>query len=572
MWLVDTQTCELHDFSLKRIPPYAILSHTWAEEEVSFRDMSSSRRFKLKGYTKIKQTCRLALRRELNYAWIDTCCIDKSSSAELTESINSMFRYYSNAAVCFVALQDLQAHETFEERLPKCRWITRGWTLQELLAPAKVEFYDAVWKLRGSKHEFVFPLSKATRIAHGALMDRSSVRSHSIATRMSWAAHRRTTRIEDMAYSLLGIFDVNMPLIYGEGHKAFRRLQEEIIKHSHDLTILAWDPPQHELQKILGVFATSPLAFAKSSMILPFSREFVSFSISNIGLKMAGNKEVARAEIKPQQGKDLWMVEQTYLLKVGRVTVGNQSRVGIYLRKIGPNLYYRKGILPLAGMTTGNEVIQVSKRVDGREDYHILTDPDGQSLEKLHRAFRTRAIRPPIGRNVQVIDIVPDKLWDIEDCITLKPHPDSQARYRMAIAMRLLVWLPSDDVQLLVLCRYDGFGNDEPTFLIFEDTDEQCKVLQSLLFKGIHRWNSINWATLEMNAPSLGPLEHTSIVQLLLQGKKYSIRVSAEQTWSVHGYSFWQLQLEAFYGHEVGKNGTQINLDAPVGPLGNSTV
>jgi hypothetical protein len=141
MRLINTRTLELQDFSLSIIPPYAILSHTWGGDEVTFQDMSLPGHILKTGYSKIKQTCQLALQDSLEFAWVDTCCIDKSSSAELTESINSMFQWYMNAAVCYVFL-DLPENGQAEDGLNKCRWFTRGWTLQELLAPNTVKFYD----------------------------------------------------------------------------------------------------------------------------------------------------------------------------------------------------------------------------------------------------------------------------------------------------------------------------------------------------------------------------------------------------------------------------------------------
>ena len=270
MRLINTRTLELHEFFPSRLPPYAILSHTWSDEEVTFQDMSAPRRFGKRGYDKILQTCRLALEQGLEFAWVDTCCIDKSSSAELTESINSMFQWYKNAAVCYVYLEDLRPAAPAADELEYCRWFTQGWTLQELLAPDTIHLYDMTWTCRGSKQNFIDAISRATWIPDKVLHRHQALKECSVAARMSWAAHRQTARIEDTAYCLLGLLDVNMPLIYGEGLKAFRRLQEEIVKRNNDLTIFAWDnPPNHE-QPSCGLFATSPEAFAHSSGIVPF--------------------------------------------------------------------------------------------------------------------------------------------------------------------------------------------------------------------------------------------------------------------------------------------------------------
>ncbi|PMD16093.1 HET-domain-containing protein [Hyaloscypha hepaticicola] len=175
MKLINTSTLELHDFYLADIPPYAILSHTWSDGEVNFQEMSSKTCSSKKGFAKIAKTCQIALADGLEYAWVDTCCIDKLSSAKLSEAINSMYQWYAKAALCYVYLEDLPADKTLElaeKALPSCRWFTRGWTLQELLAPktpSNVRFYDKKWFFRGSKVNFVSAISKCTRVPEGVL-------------------------------------------------------------------------------------------------------------------------------------------------------------------------------------------------------------------------------------------------------------------------------------------------------------------------------------------------------------------------------------------------------------------
>lgn len=211
MRLINTRTLKLEEF-FDNIPHYAILSHTWGDEEVTFQNMCSLNPMVKAGlgYEKITKTCQLALNRNIRYAWIDTCCIDKTSSAELTESINSMYEFYTLARVCFVHLADLPAQIQFDDGIGKCRWITRGWTLQEMIASANVEFYDNQWKFRGTKVDFRFQLSECTGVPKSVLNKTSPVASYSVAQRMSWASRRKTTRVEDMAYCLFGIFQVNM--------------------------------------------------------------------------------------------------------------------------------------------------------------------------------------------------------------------------------------------------------------------------------------------------------------------------------------------------------------------------
>lgn len=196
------------------------------------------------GYQKILKTCHQAVADGLKYAWVDTCCIDKRSSSELSEAINSMYRYYSNAHVCYAFLSDLipaDAATPIDGRLQNCRWFTRGWTLQELIAPQSLIIYDSGWTAVASREDIAEALADITHIDEKVLVNREELWHTSVATRMSWASMRVTMREEDIAISLLGIFDINMPLLYGEGPKVFIRLQEEIIRTSNpsDHSVLA---------------------------------------------------------------------------------------------------------------------------------------------------------------------------------------------------------------------------------------------------------------------------------------------------------------------------------------------
>ena len=228
---------------------------------------------------KIERCCALAARQKLSYVWIDTCCIDKSSSAELSEAINSMYQWYRNAECCYVYLSDMfktplagdhnyieedgkKVEESNATRFKNCRWFRRGWCLQELLAPFFVTFYDRDWDAIGGKRSLWKLIIEATKIQPKHLWEPGKA---SIAQKMSWAAHRETTRVEDMAYCLLGLFNVNMPLLYGEGEKAFMRLQHEILRSSDDETIFVWT--NKELC-ISGLLASSPADFADSGDIV----------------------------------------------------------------------------------------------------------------------------------------------------------------------------------------------------------------------------------------------------------------------------------------------------------------
>jgi hypothetical protein len=213
----------------RTIPPYAILSHTWGanddDDEVSFRDIVKGTGTNKSGYRKLLFCYEQAIKDDLHFVWVDTCCIDKSSSAEVSEAINSMFRWYHEAAKCYVYLSDVSASDP---SFQKSRWFTRGWTLQELLAPEVVLFYSVEGRLLGDRDSLAQDIAEVTGIDASAIKGRP-LSDFSIEERMSWARQRETKREEDMVYSLLGIFSVYMPLIYGEGKaNALKRLQNEI--------------------------------------------------------------------------------------------------------------------------------------------------------------------------------------------------------------------------------------------------------------------------------------------------------------------------------------------------------
>ncbi|KAF2690724.1 HET-domain-containing protein [Lentithecium fluviatile CBS 122367] len=289
MRLINCTTLEFEEFVGKQRPPYAILSHTWETHEISFNDYCGVEELRLKpGSGKILKTCEITLQMGYNYVWIDTCNIDKRSSAELTEAINSMFKWYRQANICIVYLSDLDSRDPSAE-FARCRWFTRGWTLQELIAPRGAVFFDAHWILYGTKSQLGPELSRITGVTLDAITDGLLLSHHSVAELMSWAAHRETTREEDIAYCLFGIFGINLPLLYGEGKRAFIRLQEEIIRNSNDLSIFAWqaqDGDSASANGLRGILARSPAEFANAKGIVSTPRAYPEFSMTNRGLKI----------------------------------------------------------------------------------------------------------------------------------------------------------------------------------------------------------------------------------------------------------------------------------------------
>ncbi|KAI9667982.1 MAG: hypothetical protein M1821_000802 [Bathelium mastoideum] len=273
--------------------------------------------------------CKIAKQWGFRHAWMDTCCIDQKNPVELSTSINSMYRWYKNAGACFVYLYDfdsrgyLYVYKDGKEQVEECTdptrsiWFSRGWTLQELVAPPNVEFFDRNWVPIGSKRSEkgekatlkkslqigLEDVSRVTGIHQNVLLNSDLVRYMSIANRMSWFRSRETTVPEDCAYCLLGIFGVNIPLLYGEGaERAFQRLQEEIMKYSDDHSLFAWRNPDGKGKAPTGLLAPSPTCFVNSGAYyhkpvdpynsLPFSMTNKGVNI-NLRLMEYGDRKIA---------------------------------------------------------------------------------------------------------------------------------------------------------------------------------------------------------------------------------------------------------------------------------------
>lgn len=284
MRLLNTTTLQVEEFVANSIPLYAILSHTWGANEVTMHDLQCCTEGikEYAGYVKIKKCSEQAASDGFKYIWCDTCCIDKANSTELSEAINSMFRWYQNAAECYAYLSDVENSEDFAGS----RWFTRGWTLQELIAPLSVVFFDRHWNDIGTKASLRTQISTITGIPGGVLLKKTR-EDHCVAQIMSWAAKRQTTRAEDIAYCLLGLFDVHMPMIYGEGTKAFLRLQHELLKQSNDQSLFAWTALKSDVREERGPFAESPAEFARCGGIRRLrGSEHSEYSLTNTGLRI----------------------------------------------------------------------------------------------------------------------------------------------------------------------------------------------------------------------------------------------------------------------------------------------
>lgn len=226
------------------IPSYAILSHTWQEgQEVTYDDFTNRSGDGKSGYEKIRFCAEQAAQEGLSHFWVDTCCINKADPVELQDAINSMFRWYRDATECYVFLSDVSTVKrkadsesqltTWESAFRSSRWFTRGWTLQELLAPKTVKFFSRDRNYLGDRQDLRQMIHEITGLPVSALLGRP-LGQFDLEERLSWSRNRTTTRNEDKVYSLLGIFGIFMPLIYGEGHSsALRRLRKEIMDHKY---------------------------------------------------------------------------------------------------------------------------------------------------------------------------------------------------------------------------------------------------------------------------------------------------------------------------------------------------
>jgi len=357
MRLLNTKTCTLREFFGENIPPYAILSHRWEEEEVTFQDLNEGRKRILKGYSKILGLCIQAEKDSLNWAWIDTCCIDKSSSAELTEAINSMFKWYRNAYVCYAYLSDVssgmgEVHETEgNHSFNSSQWFKRGWTLQELLAPKTARFYDTAWKFLGTRETLQPILSKITGVN-----DFEGFKNASIAQKMCWMADRKTTRIEDIAYCMLGLFDVYMPLLYGEGEKAFYRLQLELLRTLEDDSLLAWSfndkdekTRSAEVYATMRPFAPSPACFRLSGDTVPFH-----FDEGRPPLTMTPKGILVKGVLRKQLSDKL-DTDYTHWVALNCWKSGSKEPVNIGLRRVKLDEFER--VLEVGGCSLDPEAL-----------------------------------------------------------------------------------------------------------------------------------------------------------------------------------------------------------------------
>ncbi|CAG8971564.1 hypothetical protein HYALB_00009213 [Hymenoscyphus albidus] len=499
MRLLHCRTLELEDFFQNATPSYAILSHTWEKEELDCHEIlningSHEHAKKKTGFRKITNCCKQAAEDGFEYVWIDTCCIDKTSSAELSEAINSMYVWYSNAAICYAYLVDvplpsdppssssLESSSDKVKRYSKftaSRWWTRGWTLQELLAPTSVRFFSQDWKLIGTKDFLSDLIARVTGIDAATLQGRP-VAEESIAKRMSWASKRVTTRVEDIAYCLIGIFGVNLPLLYGEGEKAFVRLQEEIMKSSDDQSLFAWQVnentenvarqssiklfktdaennkvedlltqrqfgPQNQLslQDLGGFLAKSPAAFQYAGSIVPYRNWEIStpYSMTNQGLRI-------QLEILYLDAKDYLAILQCHYKD------NFLGPLGIYIKPIvsdsgdqfARDLSHRQPVVVIPNHVSTavlrtvyirQEVLLPSSRDYDRTNHFLIRRLPGPEYPLVvvypeeHWNDSQKILRPPDGRGVLLFASMPGSRTPFAVIIqtNIKSNKSSQSCY-----------------------------------------------------------------------------------------------------------------------------------------------
>lgn len=376
MRLLRTRDFTLTEITGGETPPYAVLSHRWQQEEVTYQDVEAKLYHRKKGFAKIREACRIAEGNGFSWLWVDTCCIDKKDLVELQEAINAMFKWYAQAGICIAYLFD---HTDKVNKLAGSTWFTRCWTLQELIAPRDVKFFDSTWKYIGSKRERCEALSTITGIPRRILKG-GDARQCSVAQRMSWAANREATRIEDEAYSLLGLFGVSMPALYGTGKQAFKDLQEKLLQ-KHDQSILAWDrPPKNGSRELTGLLAESPADFASCRDTVTDESAIGSIMLVGDGVELDVNTIPYTAG--------------AYLCALDCTSTGSEHHDAIVLQQLeSPQQYAR-----VLSKAQRNHEISCSKLDHGIAEQRRLY---------VHHEIRHAPIRVIRGFHVHKVDLMP---------------------------------------------------------------------------------------------------------------------------------------------------------------------
>lgn len=265
MRLINTYTLQPCEFTVS-LPPYATFSHVIDEIGAPFEDFAHIKRELCCDIFKILvRACVQA--RDAGFAWLwnYAACVDRNSCAAQSEAINSLAQIYRNCGRSIIYLGDLNSKlvedEEVVERIAECRWMRNIWAIPQIIFSGAAYFYSSDWSLIGTKASLISHLSSIMGIDEPVLEDSNLLEEYSLARRMSWASEMTASRVEDFAYALVGLFDVSMSILYGDGQKAFLKLQEEIMRDTDDFSLMAWD--KIDAQAYNGLFAHSPACFRR---------------------------------------------------------------------------------------------------------------------------------------------------------------------------------------------------------------------------------------------------------------------------------------------------------------------
>ncbi|KAK8851754.1 HET-like protein [Apiospora arundinis] len=356
---------------------------------------------------------------------------------------------------------------------------------------------------------------RITRVPIDTLRGDKALSESSVGARLSWAAKRETTRAEDEAYCLLGIFQLNMALLYGEGHGAFQRLQHEIMARYSDLTIFAWDLLPGHNEGLVGILAPSPAAFENSSGVMPFSNDLAEFSVTNKGLLLTGGIPL-RVALTEWRGLEATL----YLLVLG---LDHSQKLGIYLRKIGPKLFCRVGRISLAGI--GRHKCRQTAIYSVNET-RLLMDSTPVHTRTWQR-FRQNALYVPANPEFKLQQAIPGTLWDRADSVFLKPEQYSWVKYSMVLAMIFQGNLSITPTTLVVLCDY---RREPPDFKIFA-WDEYPREA-ALIFQEKYREDTMSWEDLGIIAPAVLATGNSLGIQTQSGLQHVSVSYARKFVWS----------------------------------------
>ena len=333
--LLDTYTGQFEEKDPKRTK-YAIFSHTWDHKQGE-QKYAELRKIQQRYPTlprpmeqwreaqqvpgsiwddpklshKIRKACELARNEGYHHIWIDFCCIDKTNSTELARAIRSMYAWYAGAGICYVHLADVFFTKSLEDSrkatppdFRKARWFTRAWTLQELIAPRQVHFVSKGWKLLGTKDSLLQRVVDITSIHRDALLHRKPLNEFSVAQRLSWAVGRKATQPQDRTYSLVGIFNIDIPAGHDNPELAFQQLQVAIMKSIPDQSLFAWkriyfEPWIEDNSNQVRYYRYRKLVYKASSLIKP---SLLSPSPDRFSKLASGIRPIPREDVLRQLG------------------------------------------------------------------------------------------------------------------------------------------------------------------------------------------------------------------------------------------------------------------------------